>query len=155
MLPSHKPRVDWSPTPSRKKPRLPNNEDLRPNPPSPASLPGFATDLLSEVELDLDPIEDWDPPNAPSSTGHDPIEDWSPDNDASMHSHPRQQANTPKSASGSSPSWEVLKGRHVSVKLVPAPAQARTQNARKAPGAGSAQHSLTAHAHIGLASASV
>ena len=108
MLPSHKPRVDWSPTPSRKKPRLLNNEGLRPNPPSPASLPGIATDLLSEVELGLDPLEDWDPPNPPSSTGHDPIEDWSPDNEASMHSHPRQQAHTPKSASESSPSWEVL-----------------------------------------------
>ena len=45
MFPGHKPRVDWSPTPSRKKPRLPNNEDLRPNPPSPASLPGIAIDL--------------------------------------------------------------------------------------------------------------
>ena len=108
MFPGHKPRVDWSPTPSRKKPRLPNSGDLSPNPPSPASLPGLSIDLLSEIEPDLDPIEDWDPQQAPSSTGPDPIEDWSPENEASSHACPPQQVSTPGPASDSSPSWEVL-----------------------------------------------
>ena len=137
MFPGHKPRVDWSPTPSRKKPRLPNSGDLSPNPPSPASLPGLSIDLLSEIEPDLDPIEDWDPQQAPSSTGPDPIEDWSPENEASSHACPPAASQHAwaglrllsllggaRGGIGHSGFSALHKGRHLSRKFVPAAAQA-------------------------------